>query len=485
MIPASIRSSITDETQVVTRFLPEPSGFLHIGHAKAILLNERVAREFGGKFLLRYDDTNPSNEKEGFERAIEYDVHCLEIDVDAVSHSSDWFDDLLQHARKAIENGKAFVDSSTTDELSKQRRNLEPSPYRDRSVEENLRLWDLMVAGELTDSILRLKLDYRHKSSPLRDPTAYRSVATPHHITGNKYKVYPSYDFTCPIVDHLEGVTHVLRGIQYADRESQYFAVCDLFGYSHPTIYCFGDVDFIGVTLSKRVIKKMVEDKVVDGFADPRLPTIQGILNRGLTIKGLRQFMTGLGFSRKRISMEWDKIWAENKKIVDKKAVRMMGVMQNDHTEMVIDPTGLDDRDMVVDTPVNHVSKEMGTRKLPLATSIIVNNEDLGWLVDRNPCTVIFWGGSIYHAATRTFALTDKFIRGAPRICWVARDSNVTVKVVDYREMVPLQFSLILDKWFDTLPVGTYLQVMQMSYYRKISDDTIMVVPTGKKNMKK
>jgi glutamyl/glutaminyl-tRNA synthetase len=294
--------------KVVTRFPPEPSGHLHIGHVKAMVLNHAYARRYGGVFRVRFDDTNPSNEKEEYEHAIVEDLQRLGMKPDVVSWTSDYFDVFLKHCTEMIERGDAFVDDSTAEVMQAERRNVDnptaggiDSKNRNNSVEQNLKMWSEMQQGTTYGftCCVRAKMNMQSKNATMRDPVIYRCSASPHARTKDKYKVYPTYDLACPIVDSLEGVTHAMRDMAYADRVEQYMWFLEKLSLRNVRIQDFSRINFNYTVLSKRMLAGLVDVGAVDGWDDPRMPTIKGILRRGMTVVGLRHFMLKQGASRK------------------------------------------------------------------------------------------------------------------------------------------------------------------------------------------
>jgi len=280
------------EGKVITRFPPEPSGFLHIGHAKAAFMNDYYAKRYNGKLIIRFDDTNPRKEKEEFEEAILSDLKTLNIVPDTTSHTSDYFQQIMDKAEELIKTGKAFCDPTPAAEVSSLRDQLLPSPFRDTSVEENLKIWNSMKSGaeESHKYSLRAKIDYKSPNGTMRDPVIYRYVDLPHNRTGDKFKIYPIYNFACPVVDSLEGVTHALRSNEYHDSIDQYYWFIDNTpGLNKVVIKDFSRVNFTYTLLSKRKLQKLVDMGVVQNWDDPRFPTIQGVTRRGLTITALKK----------------------------------------------------------------------------------------------------------------------------------------------------------------------------------------------------
>ncbi|KAI9597018.1 glutamate-tRNA ligase [Syncephalis fuscata] len=309
---------------VVTRFPPEPSGYLHIGHAKAALLNDYFARQYEGKLIVRFDDTNPSKEKSEFEESITEDLELLGIRGDVITHTSDYFDKLYEYALQMIREGKAYVDDTDQATMRAQRMDGIASSNRDISVEESLRRFEEMTnATEFgLKCCLRAKISVDAKNKTLRDPVIYRCNVQPHHLTGDRWKVYPTYDFACPIVDSIEGVTHALRTNEYRDRNPQYEWFLKALNLRWVHIWDYSRMNFVYTLLSKRKLQWFVDQGHVGGWDDPRFPTVRGIRRRGMTVDALRQYILMQGASQNQLLLEWDKLWALNKKVIDPVAPR-------------------------------------------------------------------------------------------------------------------------------------------------------------------
>jgi glutamyl-tRNA synthetase len=308
------------EGEVVTRFPPEPSGFLHIGHAKAALLNEYFARHYKGKLILRFDDTNPAKEKDDFVQAIMADVATLGIKPDVVTYSSDHFEALMVKAESLFAEGKIYVDDTPVEEMRNQRMHGIASARREASVEDNLALWREMVEGTPRGQqcCVRFKLDMTNNNKALRDPVAWRvNVDTPHHRTGTKFKVYPTYDCACPFVDAIEGVTHALRTSEYKDREAQYQWIQAAMGLRTVHLWDYSRLNFEFTTLINRNLGALVAAGSVGGWDDPRFPTVQGVCRRGLQVAALREFILSQGASKNMTLQTWEKLWTFNKRIID------------------------------------------------------------------------------------------------------------------------------------------------------------------------
>eukprot|EP00172_Hildenbrandia_rubra_P003510 Plantae.Rhodophyta-Hildenbrandia_rubra.ctg5717.p1 GENE.Plantae.Rhodophyta-Hildenbrandia_rubra.ctg5717~~Plantae.Rhodophyta-Hildenbrandia_rubra.ctg5717.p1 ORF type:complete len:660 (-),score=156.19 Plantae.Rhodophyta-Hildenbrandia_rubra.ctg5717:47-2026(-) len=374
-----------EDGKVVTRFPPEPSGYLHIGHAKAALLNDYFAKKYHGKLIVRFDDTNTDKANQTFEDSIIKDLKDMGIEADVVEYTSDYFEKLQQMAEDFIKEGKAYVDGTPQEEMRRQRMALESNKYRDQSVEENLKLWKEMLKGseEGVKHCLRAKISMTSKNGAMRDPIMYRCKTTEHHRTGDKYKAYPTYDFSCPLVDSISGVTHALRTLEYQDRNAQYKWFADAASLRAPQVWGYARLNFVRTELSKRKLQKLVDLGVVEGWDDPRFPTVQGVRRRGLTIKGLRAFILSQGPSRNDTTQEWDKIWTVNKRVIDPIAPRFTAISADKcHKAKLLTasseeggkPTPYPEEHVAV--PAHKKNDSLGTKVVICGPSILLEKED-------------------------------------------------------------------------------------------------------------
>eukprot|EP00928_Gymnodinium_smaydae_P087608 TRINITY_DN71851_c0_g1_i1.p1 TRINITY_DN71851_c0_g1~~TRINITY_DN71851_c0_g1_i1.p1 ORF type:complete len:880 (+),score=173.86 TRINITY_DN71851_c0_g1_i1:47-2641(+) len=379
--------------KVCTRFPPEPSGYLHIGHAKAAMLNNHYARAYNGKLILRFDDTNPSKEKQEFQDAIVSDLLTLGIKPDKVSHTSDHFEHLQKTMEQMIKNGVAYVDDTDVDTMRQERDTGKESARRKQPVKENLRMWEEMLKGspEGLKCCVRGKLDMQNKNKCLRDPVFYRcKVDTPHHRTGTKYKAYPTYDLACPVVDSLEGVTHALRTIEYKDRDAMYKWVLDNAPGCKPVeLVEFSKTQFSHTILSKRKLTLFVEKGIVEGWDDPRFPTVRGIMRRGMTIEGLADFVMTQGMSKATNLMEWDKIWAINKQKIDPIVPRYAAVGASDAVLLKLDGPKEPKGKMEKKHPKND---ELGDKLLIMNHEVRLDQEDAQAIEEGEQVTLLHWG---------------------------------------------------------------------------------------------
>lgn len=366
---------------IVTRFPPEPNGYLHIGHAKSILLNQGLAKKYGGTFNLRFDDTNPQKEDEEFVHSILDDVTWIcEGQKPPVYFASDYFDLMFECAVKLVKKGKAYVCDLSPDEMREYRGTLkEPgknSPYRERTVEENLDLFMKMRDGAFQDGekVLRAKIDMSSPNINMRDPVLYRVAHISHHNTGEKWCIYPMYDFAHPIEDAIEGVTHSICTLEFEDHRPLYDWVVRELEYENPPKQIeFAKMYLTNVITGKRYIKKLVEDGIVDGWDDPRLVSIAALRRRGFTPESIRMFMELCGVSKSQSSVDYAMLEYCIREDLKLKKNRVMAVL--DPVKLVITnyPEGQTE---YLDAPNNQENEKLGTRKLPFGRELYIERDD-------------------------------------------------------------------------------------------------------------
>lgn len=368
-------------TKVVTRFPPEPNGYLHIGHAKSILLNYGLAQEYHGDFHLRFDDTNPMKENNEFVESIVKDVEWLGAKyVGGVRFASNYFDQMYEIAIKYIKKGVAYVDDLSAEEIHAYRGTLtEPgkeSPYRNRSVEENLDLFERMKNGEFEDGskTLRAKIDMASPNINMRDPILYRVARMTHHNTGDKWCIYPMYDFAHPIEDAIEGVTHSICTLEFEDHRPLYNWVVEQAEFPNPPKQIeFAKMYLTNVITGKRYIKRLVDQGIVDGWDDPRLVTIAALRRRGFTPESIRNFMEAAGVSKSNSSVDYAMLEHFVRDDLKPKAPRLMAVL--DPIKLVIDnyPEGQVE---YLDAPLNMENPELGNKKVPFSREVWIERDD-------------------------------------------------------------------------------------------------------------
>ena len=366
---------------VHTRFPPEPNGYLHIGHAKSILLNYGLAQKYNGKFNMRFDDTNPTKEKVEFVDAIKKDIQWLGADwEDRLFFASNYFDQMYEAAVKLIKKGKAYVCDLTAEQIREYRGTLtEPgknSPYRDRSVEENMELFENMKAGKYADGekVLRAKIDMASPNMNMRDPVIYRVAHMSHHNTGDKWCIYPMYDFAHPIEDAIEGITHSICTLEFEDHRPLYDWVVRELEYPHPPRQIeFAKLYLTNVVTGKRYIKRLVEDGTVDGWDDPRLVSIAALRRRGFTPESIKMFVDLCGVSKSNSSVDYAMLEYCIREDLKMKRSRMMAVL--DPIKLVIDnyPEGEVE---YLDAANNLENEDLGSRQIPFCRELYIERDD-------------------------------------------------------------------------------------------------------------
>lgn len=379
---------------VVTRFPPEPSGYLHIGHAKAVLMNEYYARRYKGRLIVRFDDTNPSKEKEEFQTSILEDLDMLGVKPDVVTFTSDYFETIRGYALYMIENGLAFMDDTPQEQMQKERMDRVNSKHRDQSVEDCKKYFDLMCSGdeEGLKWCLRAKIDMSSVNGTMRDPVMYRANHLPHHRAGTAFKAYPTYDLACPIVDSIEGVTHALRTTEYNDRDEQYQWIQSALGLRRTRIHAFSRLNFMYTELSKRKLAWFVENGYVTGWDDARFPTIRGVLRRGVDLKSLRAFILSQGASRRVVNMEWSKFWAENKKEIDLRAKRFMAIDKTNNVKLTVTNAPTAEENAFISTDFLPKDPSFGKRHVRIAKDALLEKIDVDGIVEGENIVLMRWG---------------------------------------------------------------------------------------------
>ncbi|MGC1373949.1 MAG: glutamine--tRNA ligase/YqeY domain fusion protein [Candidatus Sulfotelmatobacter sp.] len=367
------------EGRVQTRFPPEPNGYLHIGHAKAICLDFGLADEFGGHTNLRFDDTNPEREDTEYVESIKADVNWLGFQWDGLFYASDYFDQLYEWAIKLIKDGKAYVDDLSAEEIRKHRGTLtEPgkeSPCRNRSVEENLNLFERMRAGEFADGsrVLRAKIDMASPNVNLRDPVMYRILHTEHHRTGDKWPIYPMYDFAHGQSDSIERVTHSMCTLEFADHQPLYNWFIEQLGIFPSKQIEFDRLSLTYTMMSKRKLRQLVDEGRVNGWDDPRMPTLSGMRRRGYTPEAIRNFVTAAGVSRTNGVVELAMLEHFVREDLNKRSLRVMAVLRP--LKVVIDNYP-ENQVEEMDAVNNPEDASAGTRKVPFSRVLYIEQDD-------------------------------------------------------------------------------------------------------------
>lgn len=364
---------------IITRFPPEPNGYLHIGHAKSIILNFELASEFKGKTHLRFDDTNPTKEDTEYVQSIKEDVMWLGYQWDELYYASDYFEEMYSRAVLLVKKGKAYVCDCTAEEIRQMRGSLTepgiPSPYRDRTAAENLELLERMRKGDFKDGekVLRAKIDMASPNINLRDPVLYRIAHATHHNTGDTWCIYPMYDFAHPLEDAIEGVTHSICTLEFEDHRPLYDWVIRECEMEHiPHQYEFARLNITNTVMSKRKLKLLADEKVVDGWDDPRMPTISGLRRRGYTAEAIRNFAREIGLARAESVVDYkmlEHFIREDLKLMP----RTMAVLKPLKVIITNYPEGQVE---MLEAEINPENPELGTRQIPFSREIYIEQDD-------------------------------------------------------------------------------------------------------------
>ncbi len=415
--------------KVVTRFPPEPNGPLHIGHAKAAIIDEAYARMYEGKFILRYDDTNPANEKKEFYGAIKEALQWLGVRPDVEKNTSDDIEVLYEYALQLIAKGRAYACVCDGETVRRNRNEARECEHRAQSIEKNRAQWERMFSVfKQNEAILRLLVDMSHANTALRDPTLFRIVDAPHPLRGSKYRVWPTYDFSVSIEDHLDGVTHAMRSKEYELRDELYYLMIDLLGLRRPHLIEFSRLELRGAPLSKRKLKPLVESGLVEGWDDPRLPTLFGLRRRGFLPQAIREYVLSLGVSKAESLPTWDLLESYNRRTLDPVARRYY---------FVKDPIKL----VVKDAPELtaklrlHPEREYGERLIETHGTFFITSED----AQRYSAGDVFRLLELYNVKVEKKEPSKisgrytghKLTEDVPKIHWVAE------KFVDFEVKVP------------------------------------------------
>ncbi|MBT7524993.1 MAG: glutamine--tRNA ligase, partial [Candidatus Marinimicrobia bacterium] len=367
------------DNRVHTRFPPEPNGYLHIGHAKSICLNFSLAHEYNGKCNLRFDDTNPTAEEDEYVRSIQADVKWLGYDWDNLCFASDYFQQMYDLAIQLIKNGSAFVCDLSAEDIHNNRGSLttpgQDSPFRNRSIEENLMLFEQMKNGDYEDGshTLRAKIDMAHSNMNMRDPVIYRILHAEHHRTGKDWCIYPMYDWAHGLEDSIENITHSLCTLEFQDHRPIYDWFLNQLNVYHPQQIEFARLNLSYTVMSKRKLKKLVDENLVSGWDDPRMPTISGFRRRGYTPESIRNFMSEVGIAKRDNVMEIAKLESTLRNDLNIKCERRMAVLNPLKVVITNYPEGESESLSAVNNPENESD---GKREIPFSREIFIEKDD-------------------------------------------------------------------------------------------------------------
>jgi len=487
---------------VTTRFPPEASGYLHLGHVKALLLNYLFAKQHNGRIILRFDDTNPEKENDVYEKAILEDIKTLGLECDSITFASDYFDEIIEYAKKLINLNLAYVDFTDSITINELRAGFKPSPYRDTTPDVNLSLFMDMQQGQVTNCCLRAKIDFASRNGCLRDPIIFRIKTCEHPRFGNKYIIYPTYDFACPILDAVQGVTHAMRSVEYKDRDSQYewfLSKLDLKKDGFPKISDYGKLSFSHTILSKRKLNKLITAGLVSGWSDPRMPTIRGIIRKGIHIEPLLSYIKTQVNSRTVVNLTWDKLFSMNITYLDKISNRLYALEAN---PIKVKLTGDIPNEIEL---VNHPKdKSFGTRGMVITQTILVDSVDFVDAKIGTRYTLVGLGNTVINNTnpmTLYYDPTDSDYKNTIKVTWLPDDgTNIIVTVKKFGHLLKndkpdeteitnsfnkdslFETSYLVEKTIKDVPPGKVIQIMRKEYcYADQSNSNgiiLHVVPT-------
>ena len=461
--------------KVVTRFPPEPNGYPHIGHAKAAIINEEYAKMYDGKAILRIDDTNPENERLEYYAAIKVGLDWLGIKYDKIKHTSDDLELIYQKGEEIIDSNNAYVCVCKRDTISKNRRDMKACKCSFEKQNQVKERWKMMFEKyKPGEAIVRFRGDMKSQNTVMRDPVLFRIIEERHPLLGEKYRVWPSYDFAVAVEDSLDGITHAFRSKEYELRNELYYAILDSLKMRKPEVLEFSRLEFEGMPVSKRVIKPLIENGKISWYDDPRLPTLEALKKRGITPEAIRKFIFSLGFTKSDTLAPFDALESFNRKIVDATSIRLF--MVKDPKKMIIKNLPFTD----VELP-NHPTKDMGKRKVAIDENIYLSAEDTK---DVNPGTQLRLMG----LGNVTIKKVERELVGEytgddvkvdfQKVQWVPQKNFHELKILipkqlfhddEFNEKSIEELQVYTEPYYLELKEGTEIQFVRFGYCRKDS----------------
>ncbi len=464
-----------EQGNVITRFPPEPNGYPHIGHAKASIIDEEYAKMYGGKLILRFDDTNPEKERLEYYAAIKVGLDWLGVKYDLIKNTSDDMEIIYKKARELIDAGHAYVCTCDKETISKNRREMIPCKCRMGNLDQNSTRWNKMFDKfKPGEAIVRFRGDMSSENTVMRDPTLLRIIDESHPIHKNKYRVWPNYDFAVAIEDSIDGITHAFRTKEYELRTELYYTILDKLGMRKPKMLEFSRLEFEGMPVSKRVLKPLVEEGKVSGFDDPRLPTLEGLRRRGIVPEAIRKFILSLGFTKSDTMPPFETLESFNRKIIDPASIRLfivfepvkLTVINNNLTEIEIS---------------NHPQNDMGKRRIEIDGNFYISKSDSETLKIGDEVRLL----ELYNIRITKIGpemegeVTDtNYKPDIPKMQWVSRKNPVNIEVLisdvlfindQFNENSLEVKQAITEQYYLELNVGTEIQFVRFGYCRKDS----------------
>jgi glutamyl-tRNA synthetase len=469
--------------KVITRFPPEPNGYPHIGHAKAAIIDEEYARMYGGKLILRFDDTNPEAERLEYYAAIKVGLDWLGVKYDMVKNTSDDMEILYKKGKELLDGNFAYVCTCKQETISANRRNMKACKCSLGQMEQNVERWEKMFAKyKPGDAIVRFRGNMSSENTVMRDPVMFRIIDTKHPLLGDRYRVYPSYDFAVAIEDSIDGVTHAFRTKEYELRNELYYSILDALKMRKPQVIEFSRLGFEGMPVSKRVLRPLIEEGKVSGYDDPRLPTLEALKRRGIRPEAIRKFVLSLGFTKADTLAPFETLESFNRKIVDGESIRLHMVKRPKAIRVSGLPKTI--------TMHNHPTKDMGKRTVELGESILVEEEDLEKAKVGDEMRFMGLGnikitGNNSEAAGQYVG--DEMRQETPKIHWVSEHAALRIKILipsqifigeEFNEGSLEEINVFTEPYYNELKEGKEIQFVRFGYCRK--DSQLQAIYTHK-----
>jgi glutamyl-tRNA synthetase len=473
-----------EQGKVVTRFPPEPNGYPHIGHAKAAIIDEEYARMYGGKLILRFDDTNPEAERLEYYAAIKVGLDWLEVKYDRVKNTSDDIELLYKKGSEMLNGNFAYVCTCKQEIVSQNRREMKPCKCSLGELEQSLDRWEKMFSKfKQGEAIVRFRGDMESDNTVMRDPVMFRIIETKHPLLADRYRVWPSYDFAVAIEDSIDGVTHAFRTKEYELRNELYYTILDLLKMRKPKVMEFSRLGFEGMPVSKRILRPLIEEGKVSGYDDPRLPTLESMKRRGIRPSAIRKFVLSLGFTKADTLAPFETLESFNRKIVDPESIRL---------HMVRNPSTIKIRGLPSDkiTMQNHPTRDMGTRTVDISEDFYLEHEDITNLKEGD--RLRFMGlGNVKILKTGPEAqgefVGDDMGADIPKVHWVVQKTAQKIKILipsqlffgeQFNERSLEEINVFTEPYYSELKEGKEIQFVRFGYCRK--DSMLQAVYTHK-----
>lgn len=468
------------EGKVITRFPPEPNGYPHIGHAKAAIIDEEYARMYGGKLILRFDDTNPENERLEYYAAIKVGLDWLGVKYDQIKNTSDDVELIYKKAEMLIQSGDAYVCTCNKETISKNRREMLACRCNSGDTSQNIKRWKSMFEKyKPGEAIVRFRGNMCSENTAMRDPTLLRIIDEPHPLHKNKYRIWPNYDFAVAIEDSVDGVTHAFRTKEYELRNEIYYAILDKLKMRKPTVLEFSRLEFDGMPVSKRILKPLVQEGKVSGYDDPRLPTLEAMRRRGIVPEAIRKFVLSLSFTKSDTLAPFETLESFNRKIIDATSIRLF---------LVIDPVKIrvKNNNLTEIEIQNHPQKDMGKRKVQIDGSFYISGSDAKTLKVGDEIRLLeLYNIRITKSGSEIEGeVTDNdFKPEIPKIQWVPMQNSVKIEVLVPKILyVNEQFNEdslaikqgLTEPYYLELNVGIEIQFVRYGYCRKDSANQVI-----------